>query len=122
VRQVVDGELLVNDAVTLDLGRSKRRLPAARLMLSDSPTTWLIPNARGMRHMVEATGYEPREHGGPYRLPYGRGRETSPVDPVEAVPPGPWITYPLRAARHRAAARGFPHAWVLAAPRPSAAR
>jgi tRNA (mo5U34)-methyltransferase len=107
-RSVLDGSLLVNDAVIPGLD-SLRRRPLAELLDYPGPF-WALPNPAGLRRMVEAAGFEVIEAGRPYLIPRGE----APGAPTLRVCFG----RPLRdVPRRLLARRGTLHAWVLGRPR-----
>jgi tRNA (mo5U34)-methyltransferase len=113
IGRVLQGQLLVNDPVSLSLSVLRPRTPAAKLMAVPGYPFWWLPNVSGLRQLVVSAGYEVVASGGPYRVPFGSG----------------WI-HPLLRHGHPLASRarllmlrrGAPHAWVLAQPRRSPTR
>jgi len=120
IRSVLEGELLVNDVVSLPLTLLQLRRPAARLAEAQHPVWW-IPNVAGLQRLAEAAGYQVLAVGRPYFLPYGRGRATAPQQILTPVSPTPLRRLPLRLVRNLRDRLGIPHAWLLASPRPELA-
>ena len=107
-RSVLDGPLLVNDAVIPGID-SLRRRPLCEPLLYPGPF-WSLPNPAGLARMVQAAGFEVLATGRPYLIPRGAG----PGAPALAECLGP----PLRdVPRRLLARRGALHAWVLGGPR-----
>ena len=121
VRTVVDGELLVNDMVSIPLTIMRSRWPAARLIGVTPDPTWWIPNLAGLWAMVQAAGFRVRRAGRPYFLRYGPGRESSPDRSRSPIALRPLRHFPYTVARNVGDRFGLPHAWVLATPRPELA-
>ena len=98
-----DGELFVNDVVSLSL--SVLRRPAAQLLTLEYPFWWLC-NLSGLRRMVEVAGFAVVAAGGPYFEPNGSGRRIAP----------PQRRLAIRSRLHRQFLLriGAPHAWVRA--------
>lgn len=117
VRTLVRGELLVNDVVSLPLTVLRPRWPAARLVGVDHPTWW-IPNAAGLRRLVEAAGFRVLAAGRPYFLRFGRGRTTADAPPLTPLTRSPLHRLPLQILRNATDRLGVPHAWLRASPRP----
>jgi tRNA (mo5U34)-methyltransferase len=113
IGRVLQGQLLVNDAVSLSLSALRPRTPAAKLMAVPGHPFWWLPNVSGLRQLVVSAGYQVLASQGPYRVPLGSG----------SVRPSFRRGHPLASrARLLMLRRGVPHAWVLAEPRPSARR
>lgn len=110
VRTVCDGQLLLVDAIDLELTLLHRRRPIAGLDGVGRPWWWK-PNLAGLVHMVEVAGFE--VIGRPQRLfmPPGAGQHVPKARP-----------HMLRNRHTREVAitslRGDPHAAVLASPVP----
>lgn len=104
------GQLLLVDAIDLELTLRSPRSPVARLDGLGRPWCWK-PNRAGLKRMVEAAGFTVRQGPKMFAMPFGAGHRPGKV-PVRM----------LRLAAGRQAAveqwRGDPHAWVLAQPRP----
>lgn len=120
LRTVVDGRLLVNDAVSMPLTLLRPRWPAARLMGQTEPTWW-IPNVAGLSRELQAAGFRVHQAGKPYFLRYARGRENSPVPTRTPIALRPLRGFPRTVARNVGDRLGIPHAWALASPRPELA-
>ncbi|MDQ3647014.1 MAG: class I SAM-dependent methyltransferase [Actinomycetota bacterium] len=118
VRTVVDGELLVNDAVSLPLTWLRPWWPAARLVGGAGDPNWWIPNVAGLRRLVETAGYRVLASGRPYFLGWGKGLATVPVQLVHQVSLKPPHRIPIQLIRHLRDRMGIPHAWLLACPQP----
>lgn len=105
---VLDGELLVNDVVSLALTLLHPFRPAASLEVRFRPRWW-VPNMAGLRGMVQAAGLNEVSHGGPYFAKFGRGYPAF-LKNLRA--------HGLRFAPREIAQRllGAPHGWVLARP------
>jgi tRNA (mo5U34)-methyltransferase len=73
IRGVTDGELVLNESISVPLTVLHPRSPAARLIATGG-TNWWVPNAAGLRRMVEAAGFEVVEASRPYALRWGAGR------------------------------------------------
>ncbi|MGH2953228.1 MAG: class I SAM-dependent methyltransferase [Solirubrobacterales bacterium] len=104
-RGVVDGGLLVNEAIIPGVASLSRR-PLAELVVSASPF-WSTANPAGLRRMVETAGFEVLEVGRPYLVPNGPG--------ARRLAFGEYFAHPLRdLPRRLLLRRGAPHAWLLA--------
>ena len=113
IGRVLQGQLLVNDAVSLSLSVLRPRTPAAKLMAVPGHPFWWLPNVSGLRQLVVSAGYEVVASNGPYRVALGSGSIRPPLR----------HGHPLASrARLLMLRRGVPHAWVLAQPRRSATR
>jgi tRNA (mo5U34)-methyltransferase len=108
VREVIGGQLLVNEPIvpTLD---SLRRRPLAQLWMEPGLPFWWIVNPAGVRRLLEAAGFQVEEAGRPYRIPYGKGKTRATLRKCVR---GPLGEIPERLVRRR----GLPHVWVLASP------
>jgi len=120
VRTVVDGRLLVNDAVSIPLTLMRPRWPAARLIGAADPTWW-VPNVAGLSRMLQAAGFRVHDAGRPYFLRYAAGRDSSPVPTRTPIAVKPLRGFPHTVARNVGDRLGIPHAWVLGSPRPELA-
>ncbi len=118
VRTVLRGELLVNDAVSLPLTLLRPRSPAARLAEAEQPAWW-VPNVAGLCRLAETAGFQVLASGGPYILPYGKGRANERGRTPIAL--RPLRRLPSQLVREASARVGVPHAWLLASPRPDLA-
>jgi tRNA (mo5U34)-methyltransferase len=104
-RGVIDGKLLVNEAVVPGLDSFRRR-PIAEFVVSSNPY-WIVPNPAGLRRMVETAGFEVLGAGRPYLIPRGAGARRPSL--------GEYLARPVRdLPRRLLLRRGAPHAWVLA--------
>jgi tRNA (mo5U34)-methyltransferase len=104
-RSVLDGHLLLNEAVIPGLD-SLRSRPMAEVLISESPF-WEMANTAGQRRMMEAAGFEIVDSGRPYLIPYGEGGGKMSLR---------WcFAGPLRDAARRllVVRRGALHAWTL---------
>jgi hypothetical protein len=107
IARVLQGQLLVHDAVSLSLSALRPRTPAAKLMGVPGHPFWWLPNVSGLRQLVISAGYEVLASHGPYRVRLGSG----------SAPPPLRHGHPLASrARLLMLRRGVPHAWVLAQP------
>jgi tRNA (mo5U34)-methyltransferase len=104
-RSVLDGRLLVNEAVIPGLD-SLRRRPMAEVLVSEAPF-WEITNPAGQRRMVEAAGFEIVDYSRPYLIPYGVGGGKLSLRACFARP---LRDVPRRLLFSR---RGALHAWTL---------
>ncbi len=103
VNAVLDGELVVNDVVSLSLSLL-RRGPAAALLTEHAGPYWWTPNAAGLRRYIQMAGYEVTSSGRPYFLSYGAGLRPPPLS----------LRFSLSMQiLHRL---GAPHVWVAARP------
>lgn len=69
-----DGELLVNDVISLSMTLRRRRgAPAAALSTIDDAPFWWVPNAAGLERYVRAAGFEVLARGRPYLERNGAG-------------------------------------------------
>lgn len=103
LRGVTTGDLLVNDAVGVNLSLFRRRAVAEMYMVS-APFWWMC-NPAGLRRMVQAAGFRVLDTGRPYLIPHGRG----------PLPHKPRIRGPVTSLHRRLVQRrGGLHAWVLA--------
>lgn len=105
-RGVIDGHLLLNDAVIPGFD-SLRRRPIAEIMITSTPF-WLVPNPAGQRRLLEASGFEVISAGRrPYRIPNGAGWQKPPLRAC--------LGRPLRDVPRRLLVRGGAlHSWALA--------
>ena len=103
------GQLLLVDAIDLELTVRHPRSPVARLDGLGRPWWWK-PNRVALGRMLEAAGFEVLQGPKTFLMPFGEGREDSRVR-----------LRLLRTPAGRQAAleqwKGDPHAWVLARPR-----
>ena len=106
IRRVLEGELLLNEPISLPLTALHPRSPSADLLAVRGAPYWWIPNLAGLRRYVTAAGLDIVDAGRPYFVANGAGRVIEPL--------------PQRAAsgrlRMQMLKRGSPHAWVLARP------
>jgi tRNA (mo5U34)-methyltransferase len=105
LRRVLDGRLLIVDAITVGLSTIRRR-PVAEMLMRDGPFWWAV-NPAGLRRMAEAAGFEVIETGKPFLIPYGAGAQRPSVrsalsPPLHSIPARLTLT------------RGAPHTWLLA--------
>jgi tRNA (mo5U34)-methyltransferase len=105
LRRVVDGHVLINDAVSPNLDLFRRR-PTAELVGQGGPFWW-APNPAALARMAEAAGFRVVRKGRPYLLPLGRG---SRVMDQPRIPRRPVRELPRRVLLRR----GMLHAWLLA--------
>jgi tRNA (mo5U34)-methyltransferase len=110
VRRVLNGTLLVNEAITPSLDIVRRRPIAEMLMFPGLPFWWLA-NPAGIRKLIDAGGFEVVQSGRPYMVRNGRG--ASNVTLSEALR-GPIGDAPRRLIERR----GDPHVWFVARPLP----
>lgn len=104
-RSVLDGHLLLNEAVIPGLD-SLRRRPMAEVLIARAPF-WEMANPAAQRRMMEAAGFEIVDRGRPYLIPYGAGGGRLSLR---------WcFSGPLRDAPRRVliVRRGALHAWTL---------
>jgi tRNA (mo5U34)-methyltransferase len=73
LRTVTDGELVLNESVSLPLTMLQPRTPAARLIGAEG-SNWWVPNKAGLRRMAEAAGFDVIETTRPYILRWGAVR------------------------------------------------
>ena len=109
VRSVCDGTLIVVDGIDLPLSLAHPRDPVARLDGRGRPWWW-YPNAAGLARLVEVAGFEVTE--GPRRLfiPPGPGWQLGR--------PSPRLLASREGRYHlTVAAKGDPHAVIVARPR-----
>jgi SAM-dependent methyltransferase len=99
---VPGGQLLVNEAVSLELSLLHPWAPAHTLSLLPGKPFWWLPNARGVRRYLEKAGFRILQNGGPYLLANGSGF-------ARPAPARTRSNYIARAVHHR----GMPHAWAL---------
>jgi tRNA (mo5U34)-methyltransferase len=104
IRTVLDGRLLINEAVALNTGLLRRR-PTAELVAQGGPFWWLA-NPAGLARMAEAAGFRVVERGRPYMIPLGAGPRGMTAPPVLARP---FREIPRRAVQRR----GTLHVWLL---------
>jgi 2-polyprenyl-3-methyl-5-hydroxy-6-metoxy-1,4-benzoquinol methylase len=111
IRDVLDGELLVSDVVSMALTLFHPIRPTARFEIRYKPRWW-VPNTAGLRAIVAAAGYEVTSYSKPYFVSLGTGYTGR----------GRWVRV-LRSRGPRIALQeaglrtiGAPHAWVLARP------
>jgi SAM-dependent methyltransferase len=109
VRSVLDGELLLNDVISLSL-TLQHPVRRAALFEARAQPRWWIPNASGLRAMVGAAGYEVIDSGRPYFAKFGPG-----------APPKRALLKAVRSGGLRRLPRGLgqrffgaPHIWVRA--------
>lgn len=105
---VLDGELLVNDVISLSLTLLRPRTPAAKLMGVPGLPFWWSPNLAGLRRLVISAGFEIVRSGRPYLVANGTGSEAWNVARRHVL---------ASVARQALLRVGTPHAWVLARPR-----
>jgi tRNA (mo5U34)-methyltransferase len=103
------GQLLLVDAIDLELSLRHPRSPVVRLDGLGRPWWWK-PNQTALARMVEAAGFAVDRGPTRFYMPFGAGGQTGRV-PLRL----------LRSAAGRQSAlehwKGDPHAWVLARPR-----
>jgi tRNA (mo5U34)-methyltransferase len=108
VRRVLrpTGQLLLVDAIDIELTKLLRGLPVAMLDAVGRPWWWK-PNVAGLVRMVEAAGFEPVQPPVRFYMQYGEGQPIPSVKPQQLL---------RRSGREVAVARwkGDPHAAVLA--------
>ena len=104
------GQLLLVDAIDLELTLRSPRSPVARLDGLGRPWWWK-PNKAGLKRLVEAAGFNVTQGPTSFPMPFGPGHHRTKVS--------------IKALRHAAGRqeaveqwRGDPHAWVLARLRP----
>lgn len=102
---VLDGELLVNDVISLSLTALRPRTPAAKLMGVPGLPFWWSPNLAGLRRLVVSGGLEIVRSGRPYLVANGPGSERWSVGRTHVL---------VSMARQGLLEIGVPHAWVLA--------
>ena len=110
IRRVLDGQLFVNEVISVSLTTMRPRTPAAKLLAVRNAPFWWVPNVAALRSYVRAAGFDIVDAGRPYLVPNGAGRD---VQPLPERSGSSW-------ARMRMMKRGHPHAWVLARPAPDA--
>ena len=111
IRRVCDGELLVNDVISLSMTLRRRGAPAAALSTIDDAPFWWVPNAAGLERYVRAAGFEVLARGRPYLARNGAG----------AVKLG-WRARGAASLRRMLVLKlGVPHAWVVGRPLPDRA-
>jgi len=99
IRNVLTGELLAADQISLTLSLLQPFRPTAHLDGSGHPHWW-TPNIAGLRRLVSSAGFEIVRSGGPYFLKPGPGAPRRGFN-----------------VRTQLLGRlGLPHAWVLARP------
>lgn len=103
-----DAQLLLVDAIDVDLCLLSPGIPAARLDGLGRPW-WYKPNLSGLRRMAEVAGFSVVSGPRPFAMPRGAGQPTS------GARPRLW----QRSGRERYITWhwGDPHAWLLAEPR-----
>jgi hypothetical protein len=104
IRRVLDGELLVNEPISMSLTALHPRSPSAELLAVRGAPYWWIPNLAGLRRYVTAAGLDIVDAGRPYFVANGAGRVIQSL-PQQAA--SSWV-------RMQLLRRGSPHAWVLA--------
>ncbi len=105
ISRVVEGELLVNDVVSLSLSLLRPRTPAAELMDVEGAPFWWVVNMAGLRRLVRAAGYTILASGGPYLVANGAGYRPAPLRRKRQD--GSSLTRQLQLRM------GAPHGWVL---------
>ena len=80
LREVLTGELVLNEPISASLSVLRRDSPAAALLSIDGPFWWL-PNVAALRRYLEMAGFEVVAQGRPYMLGYGA---SAPVVPHRA--------------------------------------
>jgi tRNA (mo5U34)-methyltransferase len=109
LRDVTDGQLVLNESISLPLTLTSPNTPAARLIATGG-ANWWVPNIAGLRRMVEAAGFSVAEVTRPYILRWGKGRPPWGRSATGAPIPG----VVRRLARLWT---GIPHAGLRALPR-----
>lgn len=107
---VLEGELLVNDVISLSLTVLRPRTPAAKLMGVPGFPFWWALNLAGLRRLIISAGFEIVRSGRPYLVANGTGSEPWAVGRRHAL---------ASVTRQALLLVGAPHAWVLARPRPA---
>ncbi len=110
LRDGADGELVLNESVSLPLTALQPTTPAARL-IGTGGANWWVPNVAGLRRMVEAAGFEVVDTTRPYILRWG----TAPRPRWGRSPTGAPIRGTMRNLGRALA--GIPHAGLRATPR-----
>ena len=72
LRELTEGELVLNESISVPLTLLRPRSAAARL-IGTGGSNWWVPNRAGLAQMVRAAGFEPLEVGRPYALRWGEG-------------------------------------------------
>ncbi len=108
IRRVLNGPLLVNEAVNPSLDLFRRRPVAEALMWRGTPFWWLA-NPSGIARLLEAGGFDVVASGRPYMIRHGTGARRQSLArclrrPFRDIPKN--IVY----------TRGSPHCWFLAQP------
>jgi tRNA (mo5U34)-methyltransferase len=103
------GQLLLLDAVDLELSARHRRTAVARLDGVGRPWWWR-PNLAALRQFVDSAGFRVTRGPSVVYMPAGAGQELPRVTPRSLL---------TAAGRQNALEhwRGDPHAWILASPR-----
>jgi tRNA (mo5U34)-methyltransferase len=112
VATVLDGELLLNEAISLGLTVLHPSRPTAHFAGKSLPRWW-VANATGLRAMVTSAGYEVVDSGRPFFAKFGPGHSTAKTLVRSFGKSGP------RVGMHQVGRRlfGIPHVWVRAKPR-----
>jgi tRNA (mo5U34)-methyltransferase len=101
-RRVIDGRLLIVDAVAVSADLLRRR-PVAQMHMQGAPFWWMC-NIAGLRRMAEAAGFRVLDSSRPFFVPPG------PRPLARRGLRGPLRTLPRRLIDRR----GALHAWLLA--------
>jgi tRNA (mo5U34)-methyltransferase len=72
LRDVTDGDLVLNESVSLPLTMLFPRSPSARLIGTQGPNWW-VANVAGLRRMLDAAGYDVVDTTRPYVMRWGAG-------------------------------------------------
>src|SRR4051812_45780875 len=105
VARVLQGELLLNEAISLSLTALFPRTPVAGFVGRRGHPFWWLSNAAALRRWLEASGYDVIDRGGPYFVQSSAG-----------LPRASQTRGRLSPVRRVLRRRGMPHAWLLARP------
>ena len=106
IRSVCRGSLLSAEQIDPVLTLTSPRRPATWFRAGHQ-TQWQIPNAAGLRAMVESAGFRIERTVRPYAVPFGAGYPSAPIR-------GPRAFGHAALTRIVCGGRGVPHAAVLA--------
>jgi tRNA (mo5U34)-methyltransferase len=109
IRRVLDGHLLVNEAISTSLTTLRPRVPAAELILVDNAPFWWLPNRAALKRYLQVAGYEVLSASRPYLVDNGIDRQMMPLKLRR--------TFGAGLTRQLLLRRGLPHVAVLARPR-----